>query len=541
MRHFLRWSSLALLCLGLLLIGSYIQAQDDGGEDPPQQYVGSTECSRCHADMSRPIIAFCEEADACHRNAMIRITESNMQTAIFADFSTGEDLRTVQFPGEDEPREFRAEDVSLVQGSRYVQRYIYEQSPTQYTVLPAQWNINTEEWEPFEMGSWPDDYDWGTNCAGCHTTGLNVETMEWVDNGVQCEACHGPGYEHVEMALDLPRRASNEELDALRASIYIGPDPQICAQCHSQGMSGEYHYPVDYAPGQNDLHDVFTVVDHEDTDYWWPTDVHGNQSNMQYNEWLPSGHAMALEDLQTADSAEAECLSCHSTDYYWNQRVIEAFETGYWEGEAPDPITLDMAQYGITCISCHKVHTDDPTTDYYIVEEPYSLCTSCHGDPDPSNGLHAATQQLYEGFTAVEAVEGIPSSHFTAEDGPDCMSCHMPRLPVDSFTLASHSLHIVDPAFDIEAIDDSCTTCHGEQADGPAMSKLIDDIQTGTAARIEGIKAAMAESEEVAEWVTVALQFVESEGSLGVHNYPYTDALLDAIEAELNLSGEISQ
>lgn len=538
MRHFLRWSSLALLCLGLLLVGSYIQAQD-GEEDATPQYVGANECSTCHRDIARPIIAFCEEADACHRNALVTINDTNRQTAVFADFSQGEDLRTVLFPGDEEPRPFLSTDIHLVQGSRYVQRYIYEQGPNQYAVLPAQWNISTETWEPFTMGEeWPTDYDWGTNCAGCHTTGLNVETMEWVDDGVQCEACHGPGYEHTEMALDLPRRASTEDLDAVRAAIYIGPDPQICGQCHSQGrpMEGDYHYPVNYIPG-NDLLEVFNLFEQDNTDYWWASG-HGRQSNMQYNEWLPSGHAMALEGLRTSDNAADECLACHSTDYYWNQKVIEAFETGYWEGEAPEPITVDDAQYGITCISCHRVHTEDPTTDYYIVEEPYALCTSCHSDPDPSNGLHAATQQLFEGITAIENVAGIPSGHFAAEDGPDCMSCHMPRVPIDSFTLASHALHIVDPAFEIEELDDSCTTCHGEQADGPAMSTLIDDIQSGTAARLEAAKAALEENEEAPEWVGLALQFVEQEGSLGVHNYAYTDALLDAVEAELNVTLE---
>ena len=38
---------------------------------------------------------------------------------------------------------------------------------------------------------------WIENCAGCHTTDINVQTSTWSEKGVGCEACHGPGQDHV--------------------------------------------------------------------------------------------------------------------------------------------------------------------------------------------------------------------------------------------------------------------------------------------------------------------------------------------------------
>jgi len=62
---------------------------------------------------------------------------------------------------------------------------------------------------------------------------------------------------------------------------------------------------------------------------------------------------------------------------------------------------------------------------------------------------------------------------------------------------------------------------------------LIAAIQTSTQARLETARAAVTDSTPA--WVTQALDFVEGDGSLGVHNYTYADALLDAVYEELGL------
>ncbi len=50
-------------------------------------------------------------------------------------------------------------------------------------------------------------------CLGCHATGSNAEDWEkdetfHVEDGVQCEKCHGPGSEYMEMSVMADREAA---------------------------------------------------------------------------------------------------------------------------------------------------------------------------------------------------------------------------------------------------------------------------------------------------------------------------------------------
>jgi len=65
------------------------------------------------------------------------------------------------------------------------------------------------------------------------------------------------------------------------------------------------------------------------------------------------------------------------------------------------------------------------------------------------------------------------------------------------------------------------------------MQRLIDDIQANTQARLDAIQGNIRTDHP--DWVRLAVQFVAGDGSLGIHNYRYSDALLDAVEAELGL------
>lgn len=514
-----------LLSFGLLLIVSSYSKAQDGDE---AEYWGARECTSCHREQGDAMEAYCEDAKACHENALLDASEDS--ELIIADFSQGDDIRTVQFPGEETPRPFTLEDVQFALGAgRYVQRYVVQTEDEQYLVLPAEWNLITEQWQPYVLDAeWPGaGYDFGKNCAGCHVTGLDTTDMKWEDDGVSCEACHGPGSIHIELADELGRSPSEEELLSVRSAIVRSPDAQTCGQCHSRGTQGDFHYPAGYRPG-NDLSAAFDLVAVDDATHWW-SDGHARLSNMQYNEWLNSGHASALSVVQGVEGAGTECLMCHSSDYASAQAVAAAFEAGLREGEAPAAFTFDAATHGVTCTSCHNVHAASTEQPHLLVAESYTLCTACHTDADASDGLHHPVQQMFEGQAVVEGMEGVASSHFTNPSGPSCVTCHMPMTPVDGFTRTSHTMTMVAP--NSSELESQCAVCHEEQATGEAMQAFIDDTQNGTRSRIEAARAALQGDEPA--WVTTALDFVEGDGSFGIHNFAYTDALLDAIEAEL--------
>ncbi len=530
-KHHLRWPGVALIILGLLLIlgmGSYIYAQDG---DEEAEYVGQRECSGCHRELGR------DHGESLHA---LTLQDADEDT-ILADFSQGEDLRMVQFPGEDATRPFDTDDIELVMGAgRYVQRYVYEIDRGEYAVFPAEWSVVDGEWKPYAIGeSWPDspEYDWVQNCAGCHTTGLNVRRGRWEDDGVQCEACHGPGSIHAEIADDAGSSPSDREYEEIRGSIVLIPDAQICGQCHSQGTEPDdsHPYPVDYRPGMDLLDDPFDLVPNTSEEYWWPT-RQARLPNMQFNEWLMSAHVTTLRRVQASDNAADECLVCHSADYRSNQTILAAHEAGEREGDPPEAITVDTAEYSTTCSLCHSVHESVSETGVSLsAPTPYELCTQCHTDDNFEDGVHYPHQQMFEGTTIIEGIEGVPSSHFVEEDGPDCATCHMQRVPTGSYTLASHTLVVVMPGDDIpEGLEDSCMSCHEEQVSVEEFLTLITELQDLTESRLETAQDALAGDEPL--WVTQVLDFVENDGSNGMHNYLYVDALLDSVEMELGIS-----
>ncbi|MBL8160425.1 MAG: hypothetical protein JNJ61_00450 [Anaerolineae bacterium] len=517
-----------LIAAGVFILSDTPTLAQDGDD---RDYIGAGECESCHRDLSR------NHEDSVHALALQRTDRD--KDAILGDFAQGNAERTVQLPGEDAARPFTADDIAYAIGSgRYTQAYVVEVENNVYQVLPARWNTVTQSWEAYSLAaSWPDPaYDFVQNCAGCHAVGVNVERGRWEDAGVLCEACHGPGSEHADVASDAGRRPDDEELVEIRAAIDPGTDPQVCGQCHSRGTTpeGSPAYPVNYRPGGDLFVDGgYTLYLPDDGVHGYPSG-HASQPNMQFNEWYVTGHAAALTSLLDSGDAADECLNCHSGDYRYVQQLIAVAAAGERAGTPPDALTPETARFGITCITCHDPHSEEGRPSN-LVEESYTLCVSCHSNAGFVGGIHHPVQEMFEGLRVVDEVISRPSDHFTAEDGPDCQTCHFPQVPVGSSTRASHALLPVMPgaAINLEGVIDSCTACHEGQVDAASMQRLIDDIQASMRSRIEAARARITTA--TPPWVITALDFVEGDGSFGVHNYAYADDLLDAVDAALGL------
>ncbi len=540
-----RFTPYALLILGLCLImtGVMVMAQDEDDAPEPPEYAGTRECRDCHRSITTL------HGQTAHALTMVEVEEDAdpEETPIVADFSVGDEERSITFPGESAARPFTPADVAFTLGAgRHLQAFIYQDDESEtYYVLPAEWNVTEQAWHPLELAeNWPDEaYAFGPNCAGCHTVGLNVnDNYEWEEEGVMCESCHGPGLDHVEFADDAGGSIDEEELADIQGAINLGFDAQTCGQCHSRGLAedGIHPYPVGYYPGLVELSDVFTLADTGDDAHWFAIQ-HAKLPNMQYNEWLLSGHPNALSTAQESEGFEAACMSCHSVA----QNLIDLrLNSDDIDPETLDPLAImESLPSGITCASCHNSHmaADDESTvapSHLLREESYALCVSCHRDDDVTEGVHHPVQQVFEGQPIVENINVQPSPHFSAEDGPKCATCHMPTVPTINGDRSSHTFNIIEPgaAVNIEALQDSCSGCH-EQSPA-ALQQLIDDLQNGTRQRITQAResAGDAATGGAVEWVYTALDVVDNEGSYGIHNYAYTSALLESVEQELGLS-----
>jgi predicted CXXCH cytochrome family protein len=489
-------------------------AQDGQPPNLGTEYVGTVFCRMCHT-----------QEEAWHASGHAQIVRPASAETILGDLSDTAAV-TITWPDGSE-RPVTPEDITYVLGGNAIQQYVSvierEDGTPGYYVLPITWNIpqndtQTGVWTPYHLEDWQEPArDWRVACAGCHTTGLDKANAgdaadfafldDWekgaVELNVGCESCHGPGGEH---------RAN-------KGTLVKSPDAQICGQCHAQGRdpSGDHAYPINYQPGLALDDSVFVLTPTDDTTAWWMTG-HARAYN-QYGEWLTSGHASSLDTLKTSDLADDSCVGCHA---------------------APAGATLDETQFSITCVACHNPHPGEGETA--VLDETYDRCVACHNSATAENQpllvggqLHHPVQEMFEGLRIVENIEGIPSGHFSTDGGPTCVDCHMPKtVQIGEFAReGSHTLNTVlcaDDPCDIET--DSCVSCHTDLTP-QYMQRFIQ----GTQERIsERLTAANESAANAPAWVKTALAFIGNDGSQGVHNYAYTDALLSAVEHELNLT-----
>lgn len=170
-------------------------------------------------------------------------------------------------------------------------------------------------------------------CLVCHVTNYDPATGTWQENGVACEACHGP------MKPDHPKAAMPVDLS-----------PDLCARCHSADRFGWQNWQASahYQRGMNctTCHDP-------------------HSASLKITRSLTGGAAY--------NDASQLCVNCHKD-------VSMNF-----------PYSVHQKQ-GVTCINCHVTHTVKSAADAHSVPDhsfkaSLDSCNTCHSDQ-----MHSAAQ-----------------------------------------------------------------------------------------------------------------------------------------------------
>ncbi len=260
-------------------------------------YVGSDACNQCHEDQWN------QHRVSGHPYKL----------------TTAADAATDPIPL---PAGWDWEDISFVVGGyRWKSRYL---DVNGYFITTAdgqpghnQYNNATGEWVDYNAGAVNKVYDCGT----CHTTGYSAEGHQgdlpgivgtWAFEGIQCEACHGPASDHVNLPM-----ASNIELD---------PSAEACGTCHYRG-------------------DTATI----------PASGGFVQHHEQFNEFLASPHVdldcTSCHDphLRSEFSVHTECIECH--DEYVDP-VTDEFDPKTFKKLGQRHFERDVG-----CVDCHMPFT----------------------------------------------------------------------------------------------------------------------------------------------------------------------------------------
>jgi hypothetical protein len=301
-------------------------------------FASSEACKKCHER------TYLEWRTSLH-SRMMRDAKLDSE-AIIGDFETPSDVRT-----------FTKKDVDYTLGSQWKQQYL-EKEGQDLIVFPAQYNVTTGEWKAYFPDE-PDKRDWFKECAGCHATGLDPEKKTFVEMGIGCEACHGPGSNHVEA---VPGFEIATIIQAKRLTPAAAA--QICGSCHTRGRdkTGNYAYPAHYqsVKGAANIRLYFDEASPDDnSDYFWPSGE-SRYSNQQYLDWKQSQHA----------KVGVVCITCHS--------VHKSRTTLTSTGESPDLMDVITSKTRLfedrLCKSCHT------TPQYRSAHRIHTFgsCVGCH-------------------------------------------------------------------------------------------------------------------------------------------------------------------
>ena len=358
--------------------------------DYPDEFTGSAACRDCHLEIH----------DRWQETLManVLVDPRERPDAILGDFETPHPLVT-----------FGPDDVTFTYGQKWKQRYFTQRGDDLF-VHPAQWDVQNGEWRRYGprnewwVAHYPEDQmerPTGPLCDGCHSVNYDLRTKSVTEWNVGCEACHGPGREHV---LDpvADTVVNPARLDPVRAT-------DICIQCHSQGqphgnpIDGQYvDWPVGFRPGER-LSDFWELdpphLGEESVTHWPEGSAHKNR--MQGNDYV--GSQMYVKGVTCADCHDvhgtehdadliapgnAICTSCHQPQLQPGPVGSLAYHTQH-----------DPEAEGSACAACHMPRIARTIADINVSSHTFRFvspadtirygipnpCTSCHTHADETN------------------------------------------------------------------------------------------------------------------------------------------------------------
>jgi predicted CXXCH cytochrome family protein len=434
---------------------------------PAPAFVGSKACANCHEAATKAWTG------SQHARAMQEATDATVQ-GDFADrkfdhpggatvFSRRDGKFFVRTDGPDgKPTEF---EVKYTFGLEPLQQYLIELPGGRLQALTVAWDTAAKRWfslYPKEKILARDELhwtgrqqNWNFMCADCHSTDLRKNfdasagkfATTWSEIHVGCEACHGPGSNHIAWAGKRsgdPRRGLTAALDE-RAGVRWTIDPatgnatrskpresdreiEVCAQCHARraqiaegyqaGKPFLDHYmpalltpPLYHADGQQ-----------RDEVYIWGSFL---QSRM-YRQGVTCSDCHDAHSQKLKAPGNALCAQCHSAEKYDTQK--HHFHP--------------TASAGAQCVSCHMPATTymivDPRRDHSLRVPRPDLSVSL-GVPNACNGCHdkkdaqwaaAAVRQWY-GHDA-QGLQNFASTFRSAELGKPGAGASLAAIAADT-------------------------------------------------------------------------------------------------------------
>ncbi len=345
--------------------------------------------------------------------------------------------------------------VVMVTGSHHYQVYWLD-TPNGREVeqFPFAWLIADARWVPRAAALLmpPMKFEgiraggWNRACIRCHTThgrpklGENRRVESEVSEfGIACEACHGPGAQHVARHRDpLERykmRLSEERVDDTivnPAKLSHDRSTEVCGQCHG------------ILEMRND--DLFRDWIERGYQFRPGDELAATRYPVQYTRYLEASARLQGEDEHQGAAAS------FFEKRYWPDGMIRVVGREY-------NALLDTPCFtngDMSCLSCHRMHSaaDDSRSLKQWADDQLergmdgpAACVGCHGE-------------------YADAARVAEHTHHAAESsGSDCMNCHMPYTTYGLLKASrSHTIDSPDVKVELESgRPNACNLCHLDQ------------------------------------------------------------------------------
>jgi len=362
---------------------------------------------------------------------------------------------------------------------------------------------------------------------------------------IQCENCHGPGSEHA-MALG---NTNVSNWPRIGLSFVMGN----CAQCHDNLPNN-----VKVTEWNNSLHARSTRT---------PSGP-GREQCVRCH--TAPGFRNFIENAATATPYVTNtvyealtCAACHDPHDASNPHQLRAANSY----TLPEGTTVTNVGLGALCMECHHSRNGEANQNIanYQLGRPTWAGGSSFGPHDSTAG------DMVEGVNAITYGKVIPSGSHSAVIPNVCVGCHMQPVATSHPAFGQAGGHTYSMTYNVVSagvtnkadLVDVCIKCHGPIEDFDFARKdyngdgIIEGVQTEVQKLLDKLSTLLpnstyrADGNYVADgvvksslsvktnWSTRLLQaawnwqFVNVEGSKGVHNAPYAVGVLKGSIADL--------
>jgi predicted CXXCH cytochrome family protein len=322
--------------------------------------------------------------------------------------------------------------LTLLTGSHRMQAYWVSDGQGGHELLPFTWLVNDQRLVPRNavfLRSGADEPQepmrWQYACMACHTVGARARhdpttashEVRVAELGIACEACHGPGREHV----DAQREADSSAHIVNPSDLSHERGADVCGQCH--GITCDAQRLASggaFRPGAS-LDETSHVL-----------------------------RRAGPRDSPCTDGLAGAELDAYMDAVFWADgmpRVTGREYNGLIESSC-------FRDGELTCTSCHDLHGDDPNAMLSDDARGNAVCHTCHSEADGYGVTH--------------------TKHEAESPGSLCYSCHMPRTTYG--LLAATRSHLIDsPSAGVDervGRPNACSLCHTDRSLAWAAGKL---------------------------------------------------------------------